>query len=343
MLASFYQLGWTIAIWLAVYTCLKTFKTKPNKPFIIVWLQLITYHGRWWVLWVLLWANIQLMIDSHALYWLISMLALLYLYMTWIEPNRLRVSHQQINMGENTGKTLKLAVLGDVHFGIFHHKHQLKRWVKCVNRLDVDAVVVTGDWLYHAGADIVGQMMLIKAINKPIFTSFSQADIEQQIGQSELIPNVKLNDILKILDVTILQNQSVQINDFQLIGIGADMDKSVIALLKSAEKQQQKTVILTHDVKDLQENVQFINQLSDNSLIIAGQTHGGQVKIPFVTPKFVKAMTGNRYLAGHYWVTNPQHEQTSRYQIWINTGVGMTGLPYRLFCPPQIDVLTIVA
>lgn len=342
MLASFYQLGWTIAIWLAVYTCLKTFKTKPNKPFIIVWLQLITYHGRWWVLWALLWATIQVMIDNHALYWLISLLALLYLYMTWLEPNHLRVQHQQINMGQGGDKPLKLAVLGDIHFGIFHHKHQLKRWVKAINALDVDAVVVTGDWLYHAGADIVGQMMLVKAIHKPVFTSFSQADIEQQIGQSELVPNVKLNDILTTLGVTVLQNQVIELNGFQLIGIGADMDKSAINLLKSAEKQQQPTVILTHNVKDLQENVQFINQLSNDSLIIAGQTHGGQVNIPLVTQKFAKAMTGNRYLAGHYWVENNQNDKANRYQIWINTGIGMTGLPYRLACPPQIDVLTII-
>lgn len=340
MLALVYQLGWGIAILVAVYTWLKTFKTKPNKPFIIVWLQLIAYHGRWWVLWVWLWANMQLMIDSHALYWLMSIMALLYLYMTWIEPNRLQIWHQSINMGKNTGKTLKVAVLGDVHFGIFHRKSQLKRWVMAVNALDVDAVLVTGDWLYHAGADIVGQMMLVKAINKPIFTSFSQADIEQQIGQSELITNVKLHDILTTLGVIVLQNQAVELNGFQLIGIATDTEKPIST---SLNKSQLPSLILTHDIQYLQTNTQFIKQLADNTLIIVGQTHGGQVKIPFITPQFVKAMTGNQYFAGHYWVENVQNDHAKRYQIWVNTGIGMTGLPYRLACPPRIDVLTLMA
>lgn len=340
MLSWFFELGWWIAIWLAVYTCLKTFKTKPNRPFIIVWLQLIIYHGRWWALWVLLWANIQLILDSHTLYWVINVIALLYLYMTWIEPNRLQVCHHQINISTdnaNNSETLKIALLGDVHFGIFHDKKQLKRWVKRLNRLKVDAVVFTGDWLYHAGADIVGQMMILKAVNKPMFTTLSQDDINQEIGQSEIVPNVKLTDILTTLGVQILHNQAVQLKGVQLIGVGAMMDKSLLNLVKTAQTQSQKTIILTHDIKGLQDNVQFISQLPKDSLVIAGNTHGGQIHIPLITPNFAKAMTGNHYLAGYYQVDS----QDSSYQLWINTGIGMTGLPYRFLCPPKIDVLTI--
>lgn len=55
-------------------------------------------------------------------------------------------------------------------------------------------------------------------------------------------------------------------------------------------------------------------------------------------------MTGNASVAGlftHHHHNANQPKQVPSYQSWTTTGIGMTGLPFRLFCPPTIDVLTI--
>lgn len=366
----FGTLGYVIATFVVVYACLKTLKASPSQNFVVVWLQLVVYYSRYWALWLLVWTNWQILNDNHAFFWLISALSLLYLYMVWIEPNRLRIRYQTIdltqknqnldnhsnnnlenNSFDNTDKKpLKIAVLGDIHFGIFHHRSALKRWVLQLNRLDVDAVLFTGDWLYHAGADIVGQMRMVKAINKPCFTTMSQADFEQGKHQPDIIRNVKLTDILPILGVQILHNHTANLDQVQLFGVSADNGAMMARLLEKNAKNQQPSIILTHDIKNLQGNAQLLAHLNERCLVIAGQTHGGQMNVKGVTPKLVKAMTGSRYLSGFYIANyhltkntkiKKKTFNTNNYQVWINTGIGMIGLPFRLNCPPQIDVLSI--
>ena len=73
-----------------------------------------------------------------------------------------------------------------------------------------------------------------------------------------------------------------------------------------------------------------------------------------LTPLMVKALSGNKLVAGLRKPNNRalaaqalaakdsvQETLHQRYQVWINTGIGMTGLPFRLHCPPTIDVLDI--
>lgn len=67
----------------------------------------------------------------------------------------------------------------------------------------------------------------------------------------------------------------------------------------------------------------------------------------------VRALTGNKLAAGlrtpdtakqsdyHPKAFNEDDKPSKRYQVWVNTGIGMTGLPFRFNCPPTIDVLTI--
>lgn len=372
---GFGVLGYVIAVVVAVVAFLRTMQADPITSRFVVWLQLLAYYLRYWVLWLFVWANLQLLIDNHTLYWLVLALCLLYIYMTWIEPNRLRIVYQTIdlnnhvktNLNENLNKELinanqnpllKIAVIGDVHIGIFHHKKQQKRWIKTLNHLEVDAVLFTGDWLYHAGADLVGTMMLFRAINKPCYTTLSQTDSEQQGKFADIIPNVKLTDVLDILNIQTLNNQLTVINGVTVIGLSPEnptQKNNKTAIYQWLDKNPNKpNVILTHDIKTCQANPQFVNKLTDKSLVIAGQTHGGQVSLPMITKKMVRAMTGSRYLSGYYPVySNHQTIKTIKsnvskpnlqkrcYHVWINTGVGMTGLPFRLNCPPQIDVLTL--
>ncbi|ELA09002.1 hypothetical protein MOMA_01295 [Moraxella macacae 0408225] len=357
LMYGFGVLGYVIAVSVAIFSFLKTMQADPTTSRFVVWLQLLVYYLRFWVLWLFVWANLQLLMNNHALYWLILGLCLLYMYMTWVEPNRLRILHQSIDL-TNTGNLnkqpkpplLKLAVIGDVHIGIFHQKQQQERWVKTLNRLDVDAVLFTGDWLYHAGADLVGTMMLFRAINKPCYTTLSQADSEQQGKFSDIIPNVNLTDVLDILNIQTLNNQITMINGVTIIGLSPDdypKNNNKTAIYQWLDKNPNTpNVIIAHDIKTCQANQQFTNKLTNKSLVIAGQSHGGQVNLPVITKKILQAMTGSGYLSGYYprncsidRFTKTSALPKLNYHIWINTGVGMTGLPFRLNCPPQIDVL----
>ena len=63
-------------------------------------------------------------------------------------------------------------------------------------------------------------------------------------------------------------------------------------------------------------------------------THGGQVNLPLVRRYFIPSRHGTRYRAGLI-------EEGGRY-LFVTRGVGTTGIPVRLFAPPEIAVLELV-
>lgn len=68
------------------------------------------------------------------------------------------------------------------------------------------------------------------------------------------------------------------------------------------------------------------------SLQLSGHSHGGQVCMPFGkhlhTPGFAKD-----YIAGYY--------PNAKVPLFVTKGVGTTGVDYRLFCDPEVAILTL--
>jgi predicted MPP superfamily phosphohydrolase len=60
----------------------------------------------------------------------------------------------------------------------------------------------------------------------------------------------------------------------------------------------------------------------------AGNTHGGQIRVPLSWPSFVPSQYGARYAYGHI-VEELQH-------IIVSGGLGTSFIPARLGVPPEI-------
>ncbi len=65
-------------------------------------------------------------------------------------------------------------------------------------------------------------------------------------------------------------------------------------------------------------------------LILAGHTHGGQVRIPFIGAPWAKRMGGG-FLSGIY--------ESNETVMYVSKGVGMTTLPIRFLCRPDIALI----
>ena len=68
--------------------------------------------------------------------------------------------------------------------------------------------------------------------------------------------------------------------------------------------------------------------------MLAGHTHGGQVRLPFCPP-FVRPPGGEGYTAGFY--------QTAKGTLYVNRGLGMTSLPLRFGARPELTVFHLQA
>ena len=368
------HLGALIAVLVILWSCLKTVQLKARTDNLQILLQLVSFYARYWFVWLLVWANVQLLYDNQAIYWLLIALSLLYIYMSWVEPNRLRVSRFSINLTASatyqpatdislaassskyiTPQAAKIAVLSDIHIGIFSNPHQLARLVKCLNRLEVDAVLILGDWLYQA-TTLDAQLSPFKTLNKPCYTVLSDADTQQVIDDaqnSEPASNMQLKHILPTFGIQLLPEQGLRIAGIKIIGIHNGSTMDLPRVIEQQRSAGQPLVIATHDIKQLEANPRTLSDANNDTLVIAGQTHGGQVNIPILTPLMVRALTGNKLAAGlrqpdipkqsnhPHQPLNAANKPSKRYQVWVNTGIGVTGLPFRFNCPPTIDVLTI--
>ena len=368
------HLGALIAVLVILWSCLKTVQLKARTDNLQILLQLVSFYARYWFVWLLLWANVQLLYDNQIIYWLLIALSLLYIYMSWVEPNRLRVSRFSINLTASatyqpatdislaassskyiTPQAAKIAVLSDIHVGIFSNPHQLARLVKCLNRLDVDAVLILGDWLYQA-TTLDAHLSPFKTLNKPCYTVLSDADTQQVVDDaqnSESASNMQLMNILPTFGIQLLPEQGLRIAGIKIIGIHNGSTMDLPRVIEQQRSAGQPLVIATHDIKQLEANPRTLSDANNDTLVIAGQTHGGQVNIPILTPLMVRALTGNKLAAGlrqpdipkqsnhPHQPLNAANKPSKRYQVWVNTGIGMTGLPFRFNCPPTIDVLTI--
>ena len=67
------------------------------------------------------------------------------------------------------------------------------------------------------------------------------------------------------------------------------------------------------------------------ALLIAGHTHGGQIRIPLLPP--VKPTGAGRFLEGWY------HDTFA--PLYVSRGVGTTGIPARFNCPAEVPVFTL--
>ena len=65
--------------------------------------------------------------------------------------------------------------------------------------------------------------------------------------------------------------------------------------------------------------------------ILAGHTHGGQVRLPFYTP-YTPTGSG-RFVAGWY--------RDTFAPLYVSRGIGTVGIPARLFCPPELPLFTL--
>jgi predicted MPP superfamily phosphohydrolase len=82
-------------------------------------------------------------------------------------------------------------------------------------------------------------------------------------------------------------------------------------------------------------NPDFAESISDRrvGLVLSGHTHGGQLILPGYGSPVVPSRYGQKY--AHGLVEAPATT------VYVSRGIGMSGLPVRANCRPEITLLTL--
>ena len=85
------------------------------------------------------------------------------------------------------------------------------------------------------------------------------------------------------------------------------------------------TIILLHE-PDYADNV--VDSYDNVNLILAGHSHGGQVRLPIIGPLYTPK-NGHKYIKGYYDLNGTS--------LYVTSGLGVSRYNFRLFNKPEIN------
>lgn len=250
------------------------------------------------------------------------------------EPRLLAVHEETILLpgASETSPSIRIALFGDPHIGIFPHAVPVRRIVSQINAQGVDAVFLAGDLTYHPKPeDIPEDFAALADLNAPLFAVLGNHDVGFP-GENLTEPLMRA---LQESGARVVHNRALEteIAGKRVIVSGASdlWEKRQDFGFHANLPEGVPVILLTHNP----DTALTVPDAFHYDLMLAGHTHGGQVRIPGLYQRFLP-VRGPFDRELHIF-QSPAGERL----VYVTTGTGMVGVPMRFLIPPRIDVLRV--
>lgn len=249
------------------------------------------------------------------------------------EVSQIRIRRQTISLPNLSpafaGKSI--AVLADFHHGPFVGIDFIRGAVALAQSLNADAYALVGDFAHkgsHTAQQLPACLDAVSQLRAPlgVFAVPGNHDM-QNSGQV-------YRDSIQRTSITDLTNRAIPITigDETLWFAGVDdlwWGQPDLKVALNGVTQNAAVVLFSH-------NPDFAESGPDPrvGLMLSGHTHGGQVYLPGLGAPWLPSRYGKKYGGG--LVNGPQS------QVYVSRGLGEAGVPVRLNCPPEINLLTLI-
>jgi len=221
----------------------------------------------------------------------------------------------------------RVAQISDLHCGPFASGARVEGWVAEVNALGADLVAVTGD-LIASG---------------PSFVPVVAAALGKLRGRDGVVACMGNHDYftegeimvhaLERAGLTLLRNRGIELRrgDATLYVAGVDdtwTGRDDLDEALAGRPAQAPVLLLAHDPALFPDAA-----ARAVALTLSGHTHGGQLGVPLLAKRINLARVMTPFTTGLY--------QIGQATLYVNRGLGTTGMPIRLSVPPEIAVITL--
>jgi len=260
-------------------------------------------------------------------------------YAFWIEPCRIRLSRVELaipNLPDSLDG-LTICHLSDTHTSRYGRLEKITREI--LAGIDADLCVITGDLLRRRD----GMHTLRRALSalKPrlgVFAVPGNGDYKLRVRMSELAAELTGHGINVLLNsrVTLSSNGS----NLHIIGVDDPflrLDDLTSAMSGIAEEGFRLLLAHSPDV---------LMSIGDRrvDLILAGHTHGGQVRLPFVGALWLHSRYRLPISDGYYdpeTLSRVSSRDVSGACMYVSRGLSWSAIPIRFMCPPEIVLITL--
>ncbi len=247
----------------------------------------------------------------------LAAIILLGVYTTQIEPAWIEVTHYRL--AAPFSPPIKIAQLTDLHTREMGRPE--RRLLSLLDEEKPDLIVITGD-ATHNDATVADTRPLLERLHAPLGVWMVRGNWEVW----------RLTDdagaFIRSLGIHFLMNQSRPVREgLWLVGIddpragSPDPDRAFAGVPPGAY-----SITLVHAP------IIFDQLAGRTNLVLAGHTHGGQVRIPFLAPRWLPEGSGG-YLAGWYRI--------GATPMYVSRGIGMSVVPVRFLCRPELTIITL--
>jgi hypothetical protein len=250
---------------------------------------------------------------------------------------------------------LTIAQISDLHAGSFFSEQPMQEARRITESLKPDMVVVTGDWVNWKADELpiilpeIHEMCLNvgKKGFAPLGVWGCLGNHDHYVGGDS---HQELLDAVRAAGVNLLVNQNttfaidgaaLQLAAIDNVGLRqnyGDLNKALDGL--SAEHS---TILMSHDPTFWDKKIHGKTSTLDSGdelsidLVLAGHTHGGQMGVHLFGMELSPASLMYKQCAGLY-----KSEHGTGQHIYVNRGIGTTGIPVRIGIPPEITLITLV-
>ena len=247
------------------------------------------------------------------------------------EPRRIIVERKTISINNlpDAFEGFRICQITDVHHGPFVSLNFVKEIVDIVDRLSPDLVALTGDYVDYSHKYITPAVTALCRF-KPQYGIISILGNHDHLADAELTREVF--DRNKIPVITNSHKLiEVKNNAICIAGVGDLLEdtQDLKAALYGVPPDIPR-ILLSHNP----DYAEVVPETERVDLVLAGHTHGGQVRLPFFSiAPVTQSHYGQKYAGGLV--------RLSHTQVYVSRGVGMVGLPVRFNCPPEISMITL--
>jgi predicted MPP superfamily phosphohydrolase len=251
------------------------------------------------------------------------------------EPPRVDVIPVPDMALEGLTKPIDIIQVTDLHYGMFYYSSELEALVEKLNSMDGAAVVITGDIFHSPETPVESAAPFLRKLRRRRWGNFAV------LGNHDFYAGVK-RSVKAIQDggLQLLRNEWTSFNQDKVnIHLGGIDDPKVNWLtgnrfpsfdlfINRQPLEPGFRILLSH------RPVVFPLAVRENiQLTLSGHTHGGQITVPIPGSTRPWSLAGlvSPYTLGMY--------KSENCHMYLNRGVGLTFIPARINCPPEIAVI----
>lgn len=264
------------------------------------------------------------------------------LYSGEVERHWIDVAHHDVDLlglpADLHG--MRVVQFSDIHLDEYTEPFFLRRVIERINQLNPDAVFLTGDFVTSSAGH---QSSVREAAWQcaEMLKGLECRSVYAILGNHDVGAGTEVEPALRASGINVIKNSYLPIErgsgrlwlaglDDPLYG-HPNLDAAVPERIRGVKNEP--VVLLCHG-PDYASNVQEHPAGQAIDLMLSGHTHGGQIRLPLVGALVLPPM-GRRFIEGWF--------QFGRMRLYVNRGIGTTGLPFRFDCPPEITVFNLRA